>query len=148
MSHARSVLVLGTFVLISSAVLSAGGDASRTPHKHHGSHCAEACAACANACSACVEHCLGEVASGRKAHAQTLKLCNDCGDLCSLAARVESRNGTLRRVICEACLKGCEQCAAECSQYKDQPHMVECAKACLVCAAACRESLGHAAGAK
>jgi Domain of Unknown Function (DUF326) len=74
----------------------------------------------------------------------TLKLCSDCADLCSLAARIESRNGPLDVLICEACAKACGQCATECEKFADQPHMAACAAACRTCADVCREMVRHA----
>ncbi len=123
----------------------AAADSKQVFHKHqHGNACADACALCANSCSSCVQHCIQQLAAGKKDHAATLRLCSDCADLCSLAAKVESRGGPLNVLICEACAKACEQCAAECGKFKDQPHMVECAQACMTCAASCREMIHHA----
>jgi len=120
----------------------APSDAKKT-HHHHASSCAEACSQCAISCNSCVEHCIMQLSSGKQEHLSTLKLCNDCADLCSLAARIESRSGPLNRLVCEACAKACDKCSAECSKFKDQPHMMECAKSCESCATACREMISH-----
>jgi len=116
-------------------------------HHVHGSDCSDACARCANACNSCFEHCVAQLAAGHEMHSATLRLCNDCGDLCSLAARVESRQGPMRVAICGTCADSCDRCAGECEKFTDQPHMVACAKACRECAQACRamiEHVGHA----
>ncbi|MDP1797972.1 MAG: four-helix bundle copper-binding protein [Planctomycetaceae bacterium] len=149
MKKPLAVLIVCGFALSAACLPNVSVSADPKPAAHqHGSRCADLCAACANTCSACVEHCVLQLAAGKKEHAATLRLCNDCADLCSLAAKIESRGGPLHLLICEACAKACDRCAAECSQFKDQPHMVQCAKACVDCAAACREMIQHAGHAK
>jgi hypothetical protein len=151
MSKSWAILTLCLAACGASAVFSQrdlrANPVAAAEHKH-GDVCADVCSKCANTCSSCVEHCLAQLAAGKKEHATTLRLCNDCGDLCSLAARMESRRGPLRLLACDACAKACDQCAAECNKYKDQPHMVECAKECVACAAACREMIQHTGHAK
>jgi hypothetical protein len=79
------------------------------------------------------------VADGQKDHLRTLGTCVDCGDYCSLAAKVVSRHGPLAVPTCEGCAKACEVCAVACEKYPDDEHMKRCATACRDCAKACRE---------
>src|SRR5262249_31518115 len=108
--------------------------------------CMKACAACARQCESCFNHCAHLVAQGRKEHLSTLKTCVDCGDVCSLAAKVLARDGALAAPICDGCAKACDACAAACEKHPDDEHMRACAKACRECAKECRAMI-RAAGA-
>jgi Domain of Unknown Function (DUF326) len=112
-------------------------------HEHHDDHdeCAEECAECANECSSCSGHCAELLAGGHKEHLKTMRYCADCAELCSAAAKIVSRSGPQSNIVCEACLKSCEQCATECERFPMDKHMAECAEACRECATECRKML-------
>jgi hypothetical protein len=117
-------------------------------HAHHlsGPHaaCARACADCMLQCDSCHHHCERLVAQGKKEHVKTMRLCDDCGAICAVAARVTSRDGPLSVTICDSCAKACDTCGATCKKFPDDEHMKTCAKACDACAKACREMIKHA----
>jgi len=64
----------------------AGGRVSADePHAKHAadfSQCAKACADCFLECDSCYQHCAGLVVEGQKDHAETMRLCIDCGERC------------------------------------------------------------------
>lgn len=117
-------------------------------HEGHGGHamyeeCAEECDECARECDACSAHCTELIVQGRKNHADTLKTCRDCAEICSAAARVVARMGPFSGEICDACAVACAKCGERCEQFKDDKMMARCAKACRECEEVCREMLGH-----
>ena len=120
----------------------------RPPGKGHehgpNVECARACAVCAFQCESCFDHCVRLVAEGKKEHTRTLRLCNDCGEICAVAGKVVSRQGPLQVTICESCARACDVCGAECEKFESDEHMRACAKACRECAKACRDMIKHA----
>jgi hypothetical protein len=118
--------------------------AADDPHDKHAEHfirCAKACAECLQECDSCYHHCAGLVIEGHKDHARTMKLCVDCGEICSAATKLAARLSGLAVILCEACAKACDECGAACGKYPDDNHMVKCATACRDCAAACRDMI-------
>jgi len=142
MRHVRAIL---TAALAAGLLTAARADDKPAAHHVHRSpqleKCIAACVSCANQCESCFVHCTNLVASGKKEHVATLKACVDCGDLCTLAAKIMSRDGALIGPACEGCAKGCDACAASCEKTPDDEHMAACARACRDCAKACREML-------
>lgn len=121
----------------------AGGRVSADePHAKHAadfSQCAKACADCFLECDSCYQHCAGLVVEGQKDHAKTMRLCIDCGEICSAAAKLAARQSALASILCDACAKACDECGAACGNFPDDKHMAKCAKSCRDCAAACRK---------
>lgn len=115
------------------------------PHVH-GPHvaCAKACAECTLHCDSCFHHCSRLILEGKKEHARTMYLCNDCATTCAAAAQIVSRNGPLSVTICESCAKACDICGEACEKVPSDEHMTACAKACRACAKACRDMIEHA----
>jgi hypothetical protein len=105
--------------------------------------CARACSSCSLECEACYRHCAGLVAGGEKKHANTARLCRDCSDVCSLAARIVARRGPAWQLVCDACAKTCDACGKRCDEFKDE-HMQKCSKACRDCSKACRAMIAAA----
>jgi hypothetical protein len=135
---------------IATAAVLAGGlglmwaraDEPKAPHHHATPEmeaCLKECARCARECESCLTHCTELVAAGKKEHVQTLRTCNDCGDLCALAAKLIARDGAFMNVMCTACAKACDGCGAECAKFPNDDHMSRCAQACKDCAKACRD---------
>jgi hypothetical protein len=110
-------------------------------HKYveHFAKCAKMIAACQLECDACFNHCAQRVADGATEHARSMRLCLDCAELCSTAARLTVRHSPLSAVACEACAKGCDLCATSCEQVSADKSMAACAKVCRECAKECRE---------
>jgi len=113
--------------------------------KHSGMHmeCAKACNDCQRECDDCVLHCTEMLVAGKKEHARILGTCNDCANLCSVAAQIVARQGPMSMTICDACAKACNTCAATCEKFPDDEQMKRCALECRKCEKACREMLKH-----
>jgi hypothetical protein len=111
------------------------------PHHHATAEmeaCMKECARCAKECASCLNHCIQLVADGKKEHVTTLRTCNDCGDMCAMAAKMIARDGAFANLMCAACAKACDGCGAECAKFPHDEHMSKCAQACKDCAKACR----------
>jgi len=113
---------------------------------HHGGPfmtCAKACSACQLECASCFDHCVREVAAGKKEHAATARTCADCDKCCALAVSLCASNSPMATHICEGCAKCCDDCATACEKFADDKHMAACAKVCRDCAKSCREMVKH-----
>ena len=109
--------------------------------------CIKACTDCAKECESCFNYCTEMVAKGEKMHATTVRTCNDCGELCSVAAKLMSRHGPFMVPACEACIKACDGCGKECDKHGSHDQkMAKCAKACKDCAQACRDMVKMSGG--
>jgi hypothetical protein len=144
MKRFHSLAALGAL----TAVLALGGlraQDQKSPHEGHGAYeaCARACADCTLQCESCFHHCAHLVAGGSKEHGRSAMLCNDCGDVCALAAKLTARQGPLAVTVCDACAKSCDTCAEACEKMPSDKHMAACAKSCRDCAKACREMVKH-----
>jgi uncharacterized protein YndB with AHSA1/START domain len=131
-------------VIVGLTAFSGSRVSADDPHAKHAeplSHCAKACVECSQECDSCYQHCAGLVAEGHKDHAGTMRLCVDCSEICSTAAKLVARQSTLAATTCEACAKACDECAAACGKFPDDKHMARCATACRDCAAACRDMI-------
>jgi hypothetical protein len=102
--------------------------------------CIKACTDCGKECESCFNYCADMLGKGEKMHATTIRTCNDCGDLCAVAAKLMSRQGPFMIAACEACIKACDGCGKECEKHASHDQkMAKCAKACTDCAQACRD---------
>jgi len=138
----REALAILTSAIAGLGILMAGDTAALArPGKADDLYvrCARACNDCKAACEACVKHCTAMIKAGAKEHEKTRRLSEDCGDICTTAARLCARKGPLTPAICEACAKACDACGAECGKHPDMKDMRDCARSCQVCAKACRE---------
>jgi hypothetical protein len=145
--HRRDVLGL----LALAAALAAGAARADDRPKAGGKgvpyeECIKECVRCAADCARCYHHCVRMTEEGHKGHARTLQTCNDCGDVCALAARVMMRQGPLSAAVCEGCARACEECGRECDRHPDDEVMRRCAQACKDCARACRDMVRQAGG--
>ena len=146
MSRIVLEIAVAALVCLASGLRAADAKPAVKEHVHlHGpfSACAKACAQCMLACDSCHHHCERLVAEGKKDHVKTMRLCNDCGAICAVAAQLASRDGPLSVTLCDACAKACDTCGAACKKFEDE-HMQACAKACAACAKACRDMIEHA----
>lgn len=112
---------------------------------NHFRTCADTCASRATECASCFDHCASLLVEGKKDHESTMRLCNDCADLCRLASTITSRQGPLTAELCTACAVACKRCAEACARHKNDHHMMACAEACRACAKECRTMLEHLA---
>src|SRR5437899_11236543 len=62
----------------------------------------------------CTADLAGLCTEGHKDHARTMKLCVDCGEICSAAAKLAARQSMLAAILCDACAKACDVCNAAC----------------------------------
>jgi len=102
---------------------------------------AKACDDCARACDTCSAHCVQLLADGRKEHLATMQTCQDCAEVCSLAARVIAKDGPMGDLTCTACAEACKRCGDACEKFGSDPLMKKCADECARCEKACRELL-------
>ena len=63
--------------------------------------CIKACVDCAKECESCFNYCTDLLAKGEKMHATTVRTCNDCGELCAVAAKLQSRQGPFMVPACD-----------------------------------------------
>lgn len=100
--------------------------------------------ACIASCQICADACLHEddVVAMRNCIQTDL----NCADVCAATLRIISRpgpDGHTWRVMLEACVTACEECAEDCEAH-DHEHCRLCARHCRACAEACRALLAVA----
>jgi hypothetical protein len=100
--------------------------------------CAKKCADCQLQCDSCYSHCLAMLLDGKKQHAPSIQMCNDCSEFCKTCSTLCARKSPLTRLMLESCAKSCDECASCCELGLNDPHMTACAKSCRDCAKACR----------
>ncbi|HEX4733039.1 MAG TPA: four-helix bundle copper-binding protein [Thermoleophilaceae bacterium] len=100
----------------------------------------DACADCAPACTVCADSSLAEadVAEMRR----SIRLCQDCADVCVTTGRVLARQTEyeheIAKAMIEACVRACGICAQECEKHAHMhEHCRLCAEVCRRCEAAC-----------
>lgn len=89
---------------------------------------------CAAACEYCGYACLHEMDVNMMA--QCIAFDHDCADICTLAARLITRNSEIAMQYLLLCEEICRKCAEECGKH-DYDHCRRCAEACRNCAEAC-----------
>ena len=99
---------------------------------------------CATTCTQCADACLGE--DDPSAMTRCIRLDLDCADICTVTARVLSRQteyvAEITRTQLEACVAACRACGDECRSHGDHmEHCKVCAESCQRCEEACRELL-------
>lgn len=95
------------------------------------------CADCMQECLKCYAHCAKLVAKGETHHARAMAHCLDCADFCNLCLSTSARNGPMKKLAAEACVKACEACAKACEGHDDAV-MKACAEMCKKCAECCK----------
>ncbi len=120
--------IVWTLFPVMALTLAAAGDNAAAGDKGHEhgqafAACAKACADCSNSCASCYHHCVGLLAAGKKEHARTMILCNDCAEVCSTAAKLSARQSPFSAMVCETCAKTCDECGAACAKFSDDRHM-------------------------
>lgn len=96
--------------------------------------------ACAQVCMMCADACIAEemVADLRRC----IRLDLDCADVCSVTARMLSRqtepNVALMRAQLEVCVQACRLCGDECASHAEMhEHCRLCSESCRRCEEAC-----------
>ena len=138
---------------VAAAGLAATGVAQAQQEKGHDHHkkgdvhhkCAEACFDCAQECSEGFDHCLEQLAAGKKAYAKAAHLCRDCADVCATSGKLVGGMSSLMAHTCHACAECCDDCIAECQKLGD-PEMKGVIDALKACAASCREMVKSMGG--
>jgi hypothetical protein len=106
-------------------------------------------AAAIDALSDCTQACNADNAADLGEHDVTemvrcIRLCLDCGDICTVTAKVTSRPAdyaaNVTKPLLEACVAICGSCGDECERHaRMHDHCRVCAQACRRCEQACRE---------
>ncbi len=107
--------------------------------------CLEACGECAEACDMAFNHCVTQVAEGKKEHAKPLRYAADCAGFCALSACNIAKHSPLMAHSCEACADACKDTLAVISKF-DSEEMKAATKALVRCEAACKamvQAMGH-----
>ena len=141
-----SALVLALTVL--ATLPPSTGSAQDPKHVHYKltaeqEDCLKTAASCALQCEICQRHCGNLVAAGETKHANSMRLCQDCAEFCSLTARLVARRGPTWQLTTDTCAKVCDACAKRCLEFDDD-HMKRCAKSCQACAKSCRALMATA----
>ena len=89
---------------------------------------------CATACDNCGASCLDETDVTPMAYC--IELTRDCGEVCSLAARLLIRQSEFSHDFLAFCEEVCRRCAEECGKHEHE-HCKQCAAECMACAEAC-----------
>ena len=109
--------------------------------------CADACFDCEELCNFAFHHCAMQLQAGKADFAGPMRLCLDCGDVCSTAGKMVARGSALMAHTCRACAECCDQCVAACETL-DVPDLATFLASLRKCGASCREMLkamgGHA----
>jgi len=134
-----AIAALGTAALAKDAPAS-----TDTGSASHFDKCARACSDCQRACDACADYCAKSLTKGPAQHFDTLVSCLDCANVCSNAAQIVARRGSMADLICHACADACARCAHQCEHHGGNDSiMTHCAQECRKCETACREMLKH-----
>lgn len=121
---------------------SSPGAATRAAELAILSRCIDACFDCAQSCTACADACLAETKVDTLK--RSIRLAQDCADLCEATGRVLSRLGqggsfAFQAALLQACAWACAECACECERHaRGHEHCRVNAEACRQCEAACR----------
>ena len=141
-----SVLVLAlSIVAVTPTSTGSAQDPKAVVHKLTAEQedCVKTAASCALQCEICQRHCSNLLAAGETKHANTMRLCQDCAEFCSLSARMVARRGPTWQLAIDTCAKVCDACAKRCMEFSDD-HMKRCGKSCQDCAKSCRSLLATA----
>jgi hypothetical protein len=98
---------------------------------------------CAAKCDDCYISCLIEKKKSKfdlkkSKYDQCMMYCEDCSELCKLAAMVVEKNSASASKFLRLCAEICNDCAQECEKHHDD-HCLDCAIACHRCADTCLE---------
>ena len=96
--------------------------------------CIDVCSKCAQICQECLNLCLQE--ADVKERINCIKTLQDCSEICSTSACFMSRSSGNIKELCNVCAIICENCATECSMFKDV-HCQTCADTCHQCSNEC-----------
>ncbi|MDF2890392.1 MAG: hypothetical protein K0R80_759 [Clostridia bacterium] len=96
--------------------------------------CIDSCIKCAQACNKCFRASLeNDDINDMK---EALSILVDCAEICYVTAAYMSKGTDLFAGLCSSCAELCERCANICEAYEDL-HCQASVKACRQCAADC-----------
>lgn len=99
--------------------------------------CAQRCHECHDACLELIPHCLG--IGGEHASPAHIVLLLDCAEICQAAENLLHRGSPNHGLMCQACVRICEMCRADCQRIDGLDRMMRhCAELSGVCAESCR----------
>ncbi|WP_217440161.1 MULTISPECIES: four-helix bundle copper-binding protein [unclassified Myxococcus] len=98
--------------------------------------CISNCMSCAAVCLQTMTYCLQK--GGKMASADTIRLLEDCVQMCKTSADFMLRTSPLHPQTCAVCAEVCERCAVACERMADDAVMKACAESCRRCVESCR----------
>ena len=110
----------------------------------HLQSCIDECTRCHALCTKTIQYCLEK--SGRYAHANHIRLLQDCAEICRASANFMLRGSDLHPNMCGVCAEICDRCARSCEKVGggQDEHMKECAGTCRLCSDSCHYmSIAH-----
>jgi hypothetical protein len=93
---------------------------------------------CESICITTIQYCLQS--GGKHTEPTHMRLLQDCADSCESSAKYFARGSVYNAGVGNLCAQICDDCAASCDQFVNDPQMKACADACRACAAACRQA--------
>ena len=93
---------------------------------------------CESICIASIQYCLQT--GGKHTEPNHMRLLQDCADSCESSAKLFARGSQFNGGVGNLCAEVCDDCAASCDKFANDPQMKACADACRACAAACRQA--------
>ena len=105
------------------------------------SECIAACFGSTLVCNRCSDGLIGlESHDNEELRSRCIRLCRDCAEICTLAARWLSRTSPFANQACRLCADICDICATTCEQYAPNHALCGvCAHECRRCAERCRQ---------
>lgn len=139
--HRRELLgVLGTsaagLAALSGATLAGDDTKGKDAVSECGCKCVESCCDAMSWCNEVFLHSSRLVGSGKTQHAKLMLLLLDCGEVCSVTAKLVARESSFTAAVCQICAESCSLAAAECEKFDDST-MKDAAKSLRTCRDAC-----------
>ena len=102
----------------------------------HMKQCIELCQQCYQVCSELLSSGLGR--STISSHEVTLRLLQDCAEICQVSANFMLRSSEFHTQTCGVCAAICLRCAEACEENSADSRLQHCADVCRQCAESCQ----------
>ncbi len=100
--------------------------------------CIDACLRCLRDVERYLQTCLVEAVKGKALDVETLRVCRDCIEICSLSASLLLRNDSLSPSLCLIAAQLCQRCSDVCRADSSQPLARKASISAELCAESCR----------
>lgn len=100
--------------------------------------CIDACLRCLRDVERYLQACLVEAVKGKSLDEETLRVCRDCIEICSLAASLLLRNDLLSPSLCLIAAQLCQRCSQACRADNSHPLARQSGHSAEACAESCR----------